>query len=275
MNPIVAATDFSQGSLNAVRYGARLAADMKAAFHILHVCIIPLNYGEAPVLQATLDSIHREAEQNMASLQAELAGLGVGVPGLHTHILEGNAAEKIADYCEAVAAAAVIMGPERDTWVVRFMSGAHSFAALTKFRAPTFFVPATVTYSKPVRVGLACDLLDPAGTVPVDAIESLVRSLGAELHLLHVTHKGDSEHREGRDPQSEHLKAAFAAIPFHLHIIREHTVEKGLAQLTRDLGLDLIIVLPRQHSLLERLFSRTHSEKMILESPIPVLALHL
>ena len=48
MKTIIAPTDFSPISLNAVNYAADMAVSINADLSLLYVCLLPITYGEAP-----------------------------------------------------------------------------------------------------------------------------------------------------------------------------------------------------------------------------------
>jgi nucleotide-binding universal stress UspA family protein len=65
MKTIVAPTDFSAISVNAVNYAADLACIIGADLSLIHVCQIPMAFSEVPVTESRIDEIVRNAEEKM------------------------------------------------------------------------------------------------------------------------------------------------------------------------------------------------------------------
>ena len=60
---IIAPTDFSPISLNAVNYAAEMARSIDADLSLLHVCLLPITYGQVPYPIEDMDSLMIDAEE--------------------------------------------------------------------------------------------------------------------------------------------------------------------------------------------------------------------
>ena len=62
MKTIIAPVDFSAVSLNACRYAAKMAEDIKAELILLHVAELPAAVAEFPVSEEVFNDLNMEAE---------------------------------------------------------------------------------------------------------------------------------------------------------------------------------------------------------------------
>ena len=58
------------------------------------------------------------------------------------------------------------------------------------------------------------------------------------------------------------------------HFIKDDDVEKGLNEFAENNKLDLLIVVPKKHSLLGKIFQPSHTKQLVLHTHIPVMAIH-
>ena len=58
------------------------------------------------------------------------------------------------------------------------------------------------------------------------------------------------------------------------HFINEPVIEKGIIDFAEKNNLDLLIIIPKYHGLINRIFKYSHSKQLVLHAHIPVMSLH-
>ena len=53
-----------------------------------------------------------------------------------------------------------------------------------------------------------------------------------------------------------------------------YNVDEAINQFAQDKNVDMIIVVHKEHSLIEKLFVKSHTKKLAYHSSVPVLAMH-
>jgi nucleotide-binding universal stress UspA family protein len=56
--------------------------------------------------------------------------------------------------------------------------------------------------------------------------------------------------------------------------LEAHDFVKGINNYVKDHHADLIITVPHRHNFIADLFSKTHTEKLVYHTDVPVLAVH-
>src|SRR5450755_1352229 len=102
MKTIVAPTDFSFNSLNAVYYAADIARALKTALSIIHVYKIPVTLEDISVQQYDPSEIFSNAEDKMMGLKKRIAARTNGEITIITELMEGSVTENIETYCNSV-----------------------------------------------------------------------------------------------------------------------------------------------------------------------------
>jgi nucleotide-binding universal stress UspA family protein len=70
------------------------------------------------------------------------------------------------------------------------------------------------------------------------------------------------------------LKEIFTDINPEFYFHGWYDVDEAIHQFATDKNIDLIVTIPREHSLLEKLFRPSHTKKLVHHSAVPVLAVH-
>ena len=110
MKTIVAATDFSKVSINAVYYAAEMARYLKKNLSILHVCELPPVATEVPVPAYDIVPILEAAERDIKVIQEEITNKITNCPTIFTEVRIGSVTSQLKDYCDTIPVYAVVMG---------------------------------------------------------------------------------------------------------------------------------------------------------------------
>lgn len=109
MKRLLVPIDGSKGAARALAHAIARAKETKAEIHVLHV-VPPLNYDELRIYAERDDiaTIRREANQRLvADAVGELKA--AGMPHV-AHLLDGDAAQTIAQFAESQAMDEILMG---------------------------------------------------------------------------------------------------------------------------------------------------------------------
>jgi nucleotide-binding universal stress UspA family protein len=273
MKSIVVPTDFSASSINAVNYAADLALITECNLSVLHVCVIPVAIGE-PLPIVSADELIADAEKQMADLKTDLDTRMKGKISVNTEVRQGGIMSEIYNYCHSVNPWLVVMGAEKAGAFERLFLGGRTTDALQNLQWPLIIVPAEATFHTIHRIGLACDLRDVEKTIPVKQIEELVNEFKAELYVLHVSTTPGEQFTNGNIDETDLLRKLLDHLDPKYKIINDTNVEEGLDQFAQRHHVDLLIVIPKKHSIFQRIFHKSQSKEIVLASHLPLLAIH-
>jgi nucleotide-binding universal stress UspA family protein len=271
MKTIIAATDFSPAATNAAGYATDMAVSMGANLLLVHIWRLPVSYGEMPMV-ITADNIMEDAQKNMTALEQELAGKSKGKINIENKIRMGDFVTELEAVCENIKPYAVVIGSQGTTAAERIIFGSHAVHAMKKLHWPLITVPPGTSFSSIKKIGLACDFNKVMETIPVDEIKSLVKDFNASLHILNTGKK------ESFDPdivfQSGVLQEMLTDIKPNYHFITHEDADEGIMDFAEKNNIDLLIVLPKRHGLLNKFVHKSHTKQLVLHSHVPVMALH-
>lgn len=271
MKTILVATDFSSTALNAAEYAADMAMAINADVLLLHVYQLPVSYSEIPVA-LNLNDIEKNAEKGMTEVKEHLARKTNGKLTITTEARMGDFFQELKTVCESTKPYTVVMGSQGTTASERLFLGGHAVYTMKHLVWPLITVPPVVKFSSVKKIGLACDFDKVVETTPVDEIKMLVNDFHAELHILNTGKK------EVFKPElvfeSGLMQEMLAELKPNYHFITTENTDEGILNFAEKNHIDLLVVLPKRHGLLDKLIHKSHTKQLVLHSHVPVMALH-
>lgn len=278
MKTLVVPTDFSSVSVNAMNYAVDMAQAINAGILLLHVYNVPVTYTEAPiapVATVSIEELKRTSEDRLAELKNNLLRVTSGQLAVFTESRMGDTIDELEEVCKAAQPFAVIMGSHGTTGLERMVMGSTTLTAIRHLKFPVIVVPPGTSYHGITRIGLACDFKDVIETTPVDYIRSIVQEFGAELYVLNVHYDEDkSKYKNETTMDSAYLDSMLDNIKPHYYFLNREDVVEGINEFAEKNNLDLVMVIPKKHRLIDSLFHKSKSRELMTHSHIPIVSIH-
>ncbi len=186
MKTIIAPTDFSPVSINAVNYAADMACITGCDLLLLHVYPQPVVVAEVPVPIYGIDDSEEYQKEKLEKLRADLLFRTRDRIKIIAQIEQGDILLKIEECCTLVNPYAVVVGPETVGRIGELVGAAVTSEMIKDLQWPVIVVPENTHFSNIKKIGLACDFKKVVNTIPVEEIKSMVKEFNAELHVMHV-----------------------------------------------------------------------------------------
>jgi len=278
MKTLVVPTDFSSVSVNAMNYAVDMAQAINAGILLLHVYNAPVVFTDAPVSPVTtisIDELKRTSEERLEDLKINLLRVTSGQLEVLTESRLGDTIDELEEVCKAVQPFAVIMGSHGTTGLERMVMGSTTLTAIRHLKFPVIVVPPGTSYHGITRIGLACDFKDVIETTPVDYIKNIVQEFGAELYVLNVHYHADSNnYKDETTMDSAYLDAMLDDIKPHYYFLNREDVVEGINEFAEKNNLDMVMVIPKKHRLIDSLFHKSRSRELVSHSHIPIVSIH-
>ncbi|MBS1914718.1 MAG: universal stress protein [Bacteroidetes bacterium] len=271
MKKILVATDFSTASTNAVNYAADMAAKIYADLVVVHVATVPVNISEIPVMISD-EEIKRDAENNIQELKKELEKRTAGKLNIETKVEIGSFFQSLKEICSEVKPYIVIIGTQGKSQIEKLFLGTHAAHVLQHLTWPVMAIPPKAIFSGIKKIGLACDFNSVAKSTPVNEIKRFVTDLHAELHVVNIGRK------EKYNPelvfQSGQMEEMLVSLKPDYHLITGEDLDRGLLDFADMQHVDILIVLPKEHNIIEKILHKSHTKEFTKHTHVPLLALH-
>jgi nucleotide-binding universal stress UspA family protein len=271
MKTIIAAVDFSPAALNAADYGAEMAMAIDAELLLLHVYSMPVGYVEVPIA-FNEQGVWEERKKKLDDIKQKLVEKAGGRLSVETRVEMGSFFSVLKEVCEKVQPYAVLMGSQGTTATERLWLGGHTVHAMKNLDWPLLSIPPDVKFTSVKKIGLACDYNDAPDTLQVDEIYRLVNDFHAALHIINTGTEDRSKPVEFF--ATGLVQEMMSNLQPTYHFISTEDIDKEIMDFAVKNDIDLLIVLPRRHSLIDELMHRSHTKQLVLHCHVPVLALH-
>lgn len=275
MKTIVAPTDFSAISLNAVNYAAELARSINADLWVLNVCVLPVTYSEVPYPIENIGSLTTDAEERMLQLKDDLTWRTGGKIKIYTDVKTAvTVTGELSHYCKPKEPYAVVMGTQGRSAIEKIFFGSTTIDAMKHLPWPLLIIPPEAKFTDIKRIGLACDLKDVDESVPFSEIRLLVKQFDADLYVLHINSEEEKKNF-GVEKMIETRSLQTMLDDLHpiYRFIDYEDIENGLEEFAETNQIDLLLVVPKRHNIIDKLFHKSHSKKMALHTHVPLMAI--
>lgn len=270
MKTIIAPTDFSSISINAVNYAADMAVSINAKLILVHVIHLPIMAAELPVSKAIYNDSLVEAENEMAALCDKIllaTGNNILVESI---VVFGFFQQQIKAISKLNNPFAIVMATKGAGAASHLLFGSNTIYAVKNLHCPVMVIPQNEKFSGIKNIALATDLKDVSTTIHFDYIKNLLILFNARLDIVCVKKNDGAVHKK---EMTGAISFQNQLNKFHpqLHFVTNENIENGVLGFAKKNETDLLIVIPKKHGLLEALFHKSESKTFILHPHIPML----
>lgn len=262
MKTIVVATDFSAPAERAMLYAGRLADHINASVLLLHVYQIPVGMNDMPVLVVSTDELKKNAQAGLERakklLQTNCAGVEV-----QTEARLGDVINELEDVCRKTNPVIIVIGKHGASGVQRILFGSTSLSIIRHASYPVIAVPDNWRKEEAKIVALAID--ESVEKLEAQKIRALVDELKIQLRIIHVKQEKSA---------SLPVKNLVTELNSNYETIYDHEFVHGIETYVKQNGIDLLIIHPHKHNLVERLFFKTHTKELLNKVSIPIMCIN-
>jgi nucleotide-binding universal stress UspA family protein len=282
MKNIVIATDFSANARYAVEYGFKLAGQLKENVVLCNAFMVPAEIPDAGVLvwpQYDYEDLFKDSSDELKELEDVLQN-STGRAGFHPLVArvseDGPLPEIINKVVAEQNAHLVVMGTHGHSGPGSFVLGNHSRKMIDEATCPLLLVPPSVIAGLIKKVAFATDFNEPEKDLrAIFQLIPLLKKLNAELLLTHIYNEIDYAYDFKKNIEGFLLelsnKADYPNI--YYRIVKSEKPEKGLDWLCQFGNVDMLAMVHRKHSFLNKIITGSHTQKMAGHISIPLLVI--
>jgi len=272
MKTILVATDFSQAAQNACLYAMELARAFNAGVILVSAYQqLPVPVTEVPVILSQEDMGRYVKEQ----LEQEAALVNrAGIMPLETVSMEGVASSGILKTAKDYNADIIIVGMKEAGKGIRKMFGSTVTTLARRTTIPLIVVPAGASYANIDAIALANESdIDPESNVHLlDALGEITTKFASRLYLVRVAEKGFREAYEANNRPAGLQRKLWNLQPEY-KCIEGKDIPRALNRFISCYHINMLALMPHQHSLLESWFVKSTTRAVIFDTSIPLLVL--
>ncbi|MBN7816178.1 universal stress protein [Algoriphagus pacificus] len=260
---ILCPTDFSECSLNAIEYAAKLGELFKADLFLFHV-LNKTDYEKLSPLDT--EGYHQEEfiKEKLVNLQQAVLkeSLPKGLKSCEISFKDGKIVSRTLKEANKIGADLIVMGTEGTNDLREHIIGSRTSKLVEESEKDVFVVPRKVYFKKPRKIVYASDYLEE-DKIAIQKVVELARFFDSEIDIVHVssTHKAidKSLHMEMVDELTPFVK--YEKVNYVLKSYRDD-LALGLENYLQTSKGDILVTLSKKKSFFDQIFSKNLSKKM-------------
>lgn len=272
-------TDFSDTAQNAFRHALMLADKWKAEIQLLHAVYPEYAPTDLPVMstKATRDKVDfaqaaLKSFTEMGITQVQMGYSFEQVPVVQSDVEIGSPVGIINRVASRDDIDLIIMGTKGEHNALERTLGSVTTGVIEGAPCSVLIVPEEAPMSPAKTVAYAADLSETDAFFVWKAGQ-LLEPFAPIMHIVHVKTTNDKPHPGLID--LDELKGVFAenvpALQLQFHEIQGESVTDALDEFIELSDIDMLIMFAPHHNILRRLFHRSNTRKMAMETHVPLL----
>jgi nucleotide-binding universal stress UspA family protein len=276
---ILVPTDFSPSSAIALEYALAVASQMRASITVYHSYELMAGLASEDYEPAIKEKM-KQTEQDLAQQLSLFVQayrdvdykLGGGKVIIETMVKLGSIGKEIAKMTADDAYDLVVMGTKGASGVDEVMFGSVASSIVEVVNCPMLIVPEKAILTEIDLIAYGTNF-EKADTVVIDElIEWAGYFNNARIDCLHVN--TNPSQSISKQQKLEELAKQYKDVKnLHFSLLEDNTVTQGLDNYMTGKQPDMMAVLRREKTFLEKLFRTSVSKKLTFHSKVPVLIL--
>jgi nucleotide-binding universal stress UspA family protein len=260
MRTVVVPVDFSDTSLNAAAYAAKMLTGIYGANMLLY------HMYERPEHAET-------AGQELKKLKATLFDIGIVKTQMHCE--QGvDFIGSLEKYIRENKCDLSIMGITGRNKMEQTLIGSNTLKIISKNLCPVLMVPPGAKFNKLKNLALASDFIHAPSPAIAGIIKNILSNYFAKLHIVNVNPALHVSITEAYQHVKNEMDNLFKGYEHDFHFLELFDVPETMNLFVNDHAIDIIITTPKDHSWFSTLFGNSMTKKMGYQSTVPVLAIH-
>src|ERR1700730_11840837 len=170
MKTILAPTDFSASSINAVNYAADLALAVNAQRVLFTAVQFPVAVSEVSFPESVMDEIIDMGNNDLEELENKIKKRTCEKISITSEVMFGSVEQQVELMSARKRPLAIVMGIKPGKTFQRGLMGSTLFHTMNHIPYPLLIIPENFKFSQIKEIGLACDLENIEESLPFESL---------------------------------------------------------------------------------------------------------
>ena len=269
MISILFPTDFSENSMNAIKYALEFFKYEKAEFYFMHAYQKEFydhhDLVSREVYDEILERVKTQSESNLENLLKTVNEISPN-PRFSYHSISAYntlVEEKNIDL--------IVMGTKGKSDDRRIVFGSKTFQVLKYVQCPVLAIPANYTNTQPKRILFPTDYLIPYKRRELKLICDMASPYRSILDVVHVSNSEKLSIRQ--EDNQEFIKDTICKNEINFYTIKGKNLAETIQNYIKEHAIDMLVMVNTQSSFLEDILFPSTIDKVSLDLEIPLLAM--
>lgn len=276
MKHILLLTDFSENSINAIRYGLKFFENDNCSFLMLHVHKSTSYLTDDLMLSGSgsiYDSIIGKSKNKLQTLLRTVKKEFNNKKHVFKCLVDYDVlTDAIKQIQKSEKIDCIVMGTNGETGAREVLFGSNTINVVRKINCPTLIIPEKFKYKRVKQILLPLDSADSIKDKAFMESLNFTNHLFEKLHILRIETNSDTpfEHIDDK----ENLNRFLENTHYEYHLIKNISMEESINCYEQTHDIDLLILIEQTKSFFERLFSGSETKKVTTTIRIPLFIFH-
>lgn len=275
MKTILVPTDFSKAAANAIGYAVEIAKLTKAKIILFHTYRVPVVTAEMPVIIPNLTELEKDCMEELRKIERKLHLSHGKKLDIDRVVKCGFAVDEIDLYATKHKVDLIVMGMQGAGYLTEKFIGSVTTSLIQKANCPVLVIGENVKFKSIKKIVLACDYNETENKEILERLKEFAHLFKSHVYVLHVVPELELV-APVPDVVSDYIKLehTLADTDHSFHYLPNNEVVDGINKFVTDSKMDMVVMIPRKHSILKNIFIEPNTKKMAFHSKVPLLALH-
>lgn len=269
-------TDFSENSLNAIKYATELFKHNPAEIYLLHAFADEVYEAKSRLANEIFEDLKQKA---LAKTKKALEDFRMKIVDfspnpkhtIHTIAEFGLLVDATNDWVEKENIDVVVMGTKGETADKKITFGSNTLQVIKYVKCPVLAIPAVYDDVHPKNILFPTDFLLPYKRRELKLVSTIARCFASKVDFLYVSKFPTLSLRQ--QDNKNFLEASFADNKVDFKLENDTDVTKAINTYIIENPIDMLVMINTRHSYLENILYQSTIEKIGLHIDIPFLVL--
>ena len=272
INHILVPIDFSESSKNALQAAIGIAKKAGAKITLVnsvhvHTPLPHLKGGN--LIEAVVSDYEHQVQEAFHDLETEMVELN-DVPHEFDRFV-AYLTDAIYSETETRDIDLIVMGTRAEHTLGERILGSNAIEIIKNSVVPVLVIPERFHDFNPKRIGFASDFLRHRDIGQMAILQAMALLYSSELMVFHIGEDISEDEQKQIDLIKDDLKGIKK---LSIRVVTADSVVSGIKKFSKSHELSLLALMPRRHSLFERLFVGSVTKEVAIDMDIPLLTFH-
>ena len=267
---ILVPIDFSDCARNALKSAIALAKKSDAKIFMVNAVHVHSPHPDMSggIIEAIVSDYEDQVKESFEELESQLIELQE-VPHQADRFV-AYLTDAIYTECSEKAIDLIVMGTRESHNEIDHLFGTKATEIIGSSKVPVLVVPETSKGLNIEKIGFACDYKKDIYMEDFDALLWLTQLYDAELLVFNVTEDPDKLTIEDQ-AVIEKLGKALSSVKKSIRTVPSKSIVGGIIDFTHTHQLDVLAMMPREHSIFEKIFRKSVTKTVAIDVDVPLL----
>ena len=276
MLSILLPTDFSENSLNGIKYALEFFKYQRTTFYFMHAYQNEFydheELSSREVFNDVLDNIRNESHNNLKDLIDTVKKIAPN-PRFTYHTI--SAYNTLVEEANLIADGKnidlIVMGTKGKSDERHIVFGSKTFQVLKYVQCPVLAIPSNYTNTQPKRILFPTDYMMPYKRRELKLLSILAKSYRSIIDVLHVSTSDRLSIRQ--EDNKGFIENTLSKNEENFYQEDSRKIAETIKTYIKEKDIDMITMVNTQHSFLEDMLFPSNIDKVSLGLTIPLLAM--